>query len=712
MAARASTSRLILAAFWPLLAAAVIYTRVEPLTTIAGLTLLAYFPGRICGEIAGIGRQWDRTGRFILSVALSFGIMPLILNPIWHLTNRGMPLLCVVAPLVSIASLCMAWLKSPASQPEAHTTSCFERRSSKIVFIGCAALVVFAVIGPYWPTELYGFPMPSMIHDFIKHHAVLSSLEKQPLPLGNPFYADAAAGPVYYYHFFYLFPATLRAWSGSLSIELAFGLCSALLGVAITGLFYLLVKKIAGGEGPAVLAVLLATVIGGLDVLPLLYLHQPVISLDAWADHPVRIHSLLTQMVWSPQNMLGVLVMLVGVYTLSCKGWWRGWPILGPLLSAATFGSSPWIAMAIFPGLVFFVLYELWRRRVQSRAFFQSFAGALAVALLTGALTLPTVLGYAEMSRRLGKSLTFEWPHHGNAFFGKLVPPGPLANLLDLPWILALELGPLLLFPLFLPRRIWRRIWDDAGLRLLLISACVAIAGYATVRSHFTYNDFGQKIMLVAISAGVVLSALLIDPKTSPISWLNPCGWTLIDQTPQRRRRGLAWFVGVVLLLGAPLGFFQSPLLAARRYLAQLPTLRGLSAPVLKRAAFEGDAGRFVRYELPPDAVLQGDVTTDRLELAQISRKQIGVTILERDTMVFSPHDVALHERTLAEVRRVLEEAVGAEECHAVLKTHNVTHVYVGELEREGWRGLDKFEQPLYFRCVFRDDAVAIYALE
>lgn len=704
-------TRCLRAALPPLLAAAIVWLRFEPCSTAAGLILLAYLPGRIVQRACGIGRQWDRAGQAILSVALSLGLMPVILNPIWHLGNQGPYLLAFITILICAAAIIVALLESPRRTGDGDFR-CFDGRPAKIVFLGCALVVAFATIGPYWPTELHGYPLPSLIHDFIKHHAVLFSLEQRPLPLGNPFYAGEAAGPVYYYHFFYLIPATLRACSPVLSIELAFGLCSALAGIVIAGLVHLFVKRFTRGDGPAALAVLLATVIGGLDVLPLAYLRLPVISLDAWADHPVRIHSLLTQMVWSPQNMLAILIMLTGAYILSEKSWWRGWLVLGPLLAAAAFGASPWVAMALFPGLVFFVIHELRRYKSETAALVRNILAAATVALLTAGLALSSLLGYAEMSRRLGKSLTIEWPHHANAFFGKLLPPGPLANWLDLPWILALEMGPLLLFPLFLPRHVWRRVWNDPGARLLLISAVIAVAAYATVRSHFTYNDFGQKIMLVALSAGVVLAALVIAPQPRPPTWWNPCGWALIWQTPQRPRRAPACLIGAALILGMPLGVFQSPLLAARRYLTHIGPLSALATPATKRAELEADANRFLRRELPPASVIQADPGPERLDLAQLARKQIGITILERDTMVFSPRESAAHERTLSAARRVLEQSLSAEECHAVLKSCKITHVYVGLVERAAWRGLEKFEDPRYFRAVHVDDRVTVYALE
>ena len=706
------TSRSPLLAFGPLLAAAVVWMRIEPLTTLAGLILLTYLPGRILMEITDVGRQWDRMGKIVLSIAISLGVTPVFLNPIWHATNAAVPLLGGITLCACAAGIFALSRRTPDPSVQRQILRCFDQRRSKFVFWGCVVLIALAVIGPYWPTELRGFPMPSLIHDFIKHHAVLFSMEKQPLPLGNPFYADEAAGPVYYYHFFYLIPATLRVWSGALSIELAFGLCGGLLGAACMGLFYLILKRFTVGDGPAMLAALLATVIGGLDIIPLMILRLPAISLDAWADHPIRIHSLLTQMVWSPQNMLAALTFLVGIYVLSEKGLWRGWWALGPLLGSVIFGASPWIAMAVFPGLVLFMIHSIWSRRDRTRAAALHAAAAGIVGLLTAALALPSLWGYLEMSRRLGKGLTLEWPRHGNACFGKLLPPGPLANLLDLPWILAVEMGPLLLFPLFLPRQIWKRVWSDSGLRLLLISAIVAIVGYTTLRSHFTYNDFGQKIMLVALSAGVAFAALIVAPITRPISWWNPCGWTLIDQTAARPRRCLAWLIGIVLLFGMPLGLFQSPLLASRRYLTHLGPLRALATPETRRSEHEAHALRFVRYELPATSVIQGDPGENRLHLAQLARKQIGVTILERDTMVFSPSNATAHERTLAAVSRVLRDAVTAEECRDVLKLHNITHVYVGEVERDKWRGLEKFEETSCFRPVYTDDIVSVYAVE
>ncbi|MFQ5806508.1 MAG: hypothetical protein ACE5I3_08665 [Phycisphaerae bacterium] len=711
----------------PTLLAALAATRLTPLVAPATLVLLCWLPGRYVIAGFGLAGNWDAAGRFVLAVAASLAITPVLLNPVWHFTNTPWPLLAYIWLLLTVGY----WLSrlgsgaagfSPRGWPRrlkpaareavlSDALHLFDRTRTKIVIAGVAALVAFAAIGTYWPTELRGYPVPALIHDFIKHHGVLFSLEQRPLPLGNPFFADDAVGPVFYYHFFYLIPATVRALSPGLSIELAFGMQAALVGICTAGMFYLIVKRFSGGDGPATLAALLATAIGGLDILPVVACRMAVITLDAWADTLVRIHNFFTQIVWTPQNVQGVLILLLGAYLLSLKGWWKGWFVLGPILAAGLIGSSVWVAAGVLPGLVVFVLFEVVRQRRQPRLALKRLLLSAVVALLMLAMALPSVLGYLEMAHRHGKALTAKWPYQRDALLGKLAPPGVLANLLDLPWMLALEFGPLLLLPVLLPRRIWQRAWNDAGLRLLLISGGVALTGFVSVRSHFTYNDFGQKIILVAMAAGAVLAACLLAPAARRPSPLNPLGWSLHEQTPTRPRRMLAAFVGLVLVLGLPVGLYQSPLAAVRRYISKDSPLRMFAHPGALRAEEEEGATRFLRDSLPGDAVVQAHWGAQRLDLLQIARKQIGVTALERDTMVFFPTDAEAHQRTLQTITEVLEQPTPARRCHETLRRHGITHVFVGTVERQLWRGLEKFADERLFERVFHADESTVYAL-
>lgn len=700
----------------PTVLAALAATRLAPLAAPAVWLLLGWLPGRCLLRGLDLAGNWDRAARFLLAVAASLTIAPVFLNPVWHATNDPWRLVGYSWLLLTAAGVFVRLnRRTPAAShvrsDAATPLRLCELRRTKLVLVGVALLVVFAAVGTYWPTELRGYPVPALIHDFIKHHAVLFSLEQRPLPLGNPFFADEAAGPVYYYHFFYLMPATVRAVAPAVSIELAFGIQAALVGLTMAGMFYLLVKRFTGADGPATLAALLATLIGGLDVLPILALRLPAITLDAWADTLVRIHNFFTQIVWTPQNLQGVLVMLVGICALSLKGWWRGWFVLGPLLAAALIGSTVWVAAGVMPGLVIFVALEIWRARRRPPHALHKLAAAAAVGVLMLVISLPSLAGYLEMSRRHGKGLTFDWPYQQRAVLGRLVPPGPLANLLDLPWVLTLEFGPLLILPLLLPRRTWRQAWADPGWRLLLISAGVALLGFIGVRSDFYYNDFGQKIILVAMSAGLVLAACIISPRAARPRWWNPLGWTLHEQSPQRPRRLLAGCLAALLLLGLPVGVYQSPLAAIRRHLPTISPFGVLTPRPVRRAAAEAPVNRFLRYQLPPDAVLQAHWTDERLDLAQLARRQLGVTVLEEDTMVFFPNDLRRHQEALRAVAEALGEPVPARECYETLRAHRITHVLVGKLERARWEGLEKFADQRYFTRVFASDNAAVYTL-
>ena len=694
-------------------------TRFAPIATPALMLLLCYFPGRIVVRAAELAPGWDAAGRCVLSVAISLAVAPVMLNLIWHFTNNPWVLLVTIWVLLHIG-LWVAGRRKPnrtdlgAQQDKALCL--FDHKSTKVVAAALTALVAFATIGPYWPTEVQGYPVPALIHDFVKHHAVLFSLERHSLPLGNPFYADGATGPVYYYHYFYLIPATVRAVSAGLSIELAFGLHGALVGIATVAMFYLITKRFTGGDGPATLAALLASAVGALDIIPIMVLHLRTVHLDAWADVIVRIHNFLNQMTWSPQNVLGLLIGLVGVYILSLKGWWRGWFLLGPILGVAMLGSSVWIAMGMFAGLAVFISTEAVSARKRKAHLIRQLALSGAVGLLMLATCVPSLLEYSEMKTRHGQGLTLEWPYQVHAIFGPLAPPGVIANILDLPWLLAVELGPRVLFLPLLPRSIWRRAWNDPGLRFLLLSSVVALVGFVTLRSHFAckwpYNDFGQKIIMIPMAGGAILAACVLRPGRGRLSLFNPLGWRLHEHPSGRPRTKTAWFVGLMLLAGSPVVFWEVPIASLRRHLSPEGPLAVAAHRDARRFAAEGQAYRFLRYELPESAVIQADWGDERVRLVQIARKQLGVTILQEDTMVFYPPDKGVHQRCLLEVSKSLSESGDAGSCNQVLRRHGITHLFVGWIEKQRWSHLEKVDDSRYFDLLFDSSAATVYAVK
>lgn len=695
------------------------YAPFWPLQLVAAVLCLYILPGAALQRVTGWGAEWQRGGRFVLGVALSVVLVPLVLNPLWHWTSDGR-IACISVAAISLFALAGAESRR-GSAPSAAESAGLAPRPLWRSRIGAAALplialwVSAAVLLSYWPNDIGNGPIPQTgIHDYIKHHAILLELEHT-LPLGNPFFADGAREPVYYYHFFYLAPAAIRsATGGAVSIAFVFGLSAAIVAASIVGMAYLFVKRLTDSDAAGVLAALLAGPIGGFDILPLLVQQKFVITLDAWADTPLRVHNLLTQLTWTPQNSQGLLVGLVGAYGLSSRGvFWRGWAIVAPLLAASLLGTSVWLSAMLLPGAAIISAWQILRRAARPAIRLKRVGAAAGIAALTLGLAAPTLAGYLETSRRHGKSLTLVWDAHiKNAVLGTWVKPGMTANLLDLPWILFLEFGPLLVLPLLLRREAWRRANADAGLSLLLMTSVLALVAFAGVRSHFTYNDFGHRAIMIPLLTGALLGSLVACPFRSrsagsrepPPDGLHDPGDASTPAAPGRWRRRIAV---TSLLIGLPVGLWQAPATAGRRFVEFGESV----------AAKEAGALRYLRDALPRGAVVQGAcddsvrTRSTRLTLCQLIDRQIGVLELQEDTHVFQGRDGSLQAQTLAEVRGVLERPASAADRHATLRRHGVTHVLLGVAERERWVDLETFDDAAFFRTVFADDGGRVVEL-
>lgn len=670
-----------------LLLAALAGAGFSPISFPAGLLLLTLAPGWLALRLTGLDRGCGRMGQVVLSVALSITLAPVPLDWLWRVTNQPLPLLAGVVSLL-LAAGWVPGLRTMEDAPPAPRPSGF----SRVLLAMIAGIVVFATVGAYWPAQVGERPVPALIHDYIKHHAVLFSLQERPLPLGNPFFSGEAAGPTYYYHLFYLIPATLRTFAPAVSIALAFGVHAALVALSIAGVAYLLVRRLTEAPAAAALAAALMTVIGGYDIVPVLAMGLKAVTLDTWADPLMRVHSLLTQMVWTPQNVQAVLIALVVAYVLSARGLFAGWLVLGPLFAACAIGSSIWVSAALAPGAAIFFLIEL--ARAPRGARLRLLLGGAGAALLALALSTPSLLGYIEMARRHTQGgLTWRWDAHAShAWLGRFAPPGVLANLLDLPWWLAIEFGPLLILPLLVSRASWRRIVADRGLRLLLLSALAGLVGFVSVRSDFTYNDFGQKIIMLPMLTGALIGAWALAPSRGA------------GRLPRWRVIVLAG----ALLLGAPVGLFQSPVAVLRRFVREGGPLRAIGSADCFQAAREAGALAFLRDRTPTGAVVQGHWGASRLLLCQMVNRQIGVTALERDTEVFQPRDAAAHEAALVRLREAMNtpDAAG---CHAALASLGVGYVLVGEIERSAWTCWTNLDDGARFEQVYADENDAVY---
>ncbi|MCA9242596.1 MAG: hypothetical protein KDA32_01475 [Phycisphaerales bacterium] len=693
-------------------------TRWPPVAIPAMWLLLNYWPGRIAARLLRIDRDWDATGRHALCLAMSLATTPLFLHAIWTYSNAALTLQLFLMGLLIVGQ---GWVtlrdarRANGDHDHLSQLAFAERPLFRVLFLTLVGYLAVCCVLTQWPTVVRGAALPIPLHDYIKHHAVLLSMQSHPLPLRNIFFADGFDSPTYYYHFFYLVPATLRSVCPSVSISLAYGIQQATVAAGLLCVVWLFIKRLTTSNAAALWAVLFMSVIGGLDIVMLALKGAMAITLDAWADPLVRIHNLLTQTVWTPQNMQSLQIAIVGAYLLSRIGWRRAWFVLGPLLMTNMIGAGIWVAMGAAGALLLWTPIAAFRSDVagrharEDRSVLRRLGGALGVALLMAVFAGPLLLGFAEMSRRAGKGLSADWPPlHADAW-PVLTAPGPLANLIDLPRLLIVEFGALAILPLLLTRRTWRCVWRDPGFSFLLLCAIVAVAGFVTFHSTFTYNDFGHRIMLLTQACAAMLASLAFWREPAQTRGLLPNTWL-----PRGVWRNLATAgVFVVIAAGSAVGFLQTPIAAIRRWAPPTGPLARLLPERAELALAEAGMTAYLRDETPADAVIQPACDPERVYLAQLTNRRLAVTILDADTMVFYPKDEAAREAALRETRHALAESDDARSAAETLRRHGATHVYVGEIEREQWSpaALAKFGDEAFFEKAYFDSSGAIYRL-
>jgi len=645
-------------------------------------------------------------GEICLAPAVSFVLLPLPLTAVWSFSNgRGI----VAAAIGLINALLLAWrwrtarrgsgggerIQAPAPVEETLATP---SRSEALASprplaprIALAPLLLFTG-GCVWASlyfpEAGGRTAPRPAHDYVKHHAVLLSLERSPLPLHNYFYAAERDVGYYYYHFHYLVPAAIRKLAGDrVTIGLTFALTSGLLAMVFTAMVYYLAQEWLRGRSRwgAWWAAACVTVVGGWDVIPVAIRTclgaAPVIVLDSWIPSPWRIHNLMTQFMWCPQHVAGALIVLLAAMWLRQYPQGGRWLALGPLLAVALLGTSVYLAMTVFAAaVVYWASRAIESRRASGRWGWWPAAG-VALGLLTSLLTLPQVLGYLEMSRRGVGGLTLAWPRFDYAVLGRLLAPGPAANWLDASWVWMLEFGTLGLAIVCVRSSFWAAVWKDYGLRLLLLSGAAGLAMAYTLRSSHALVDYGFRISVMPAQVFAALAAAAL--------WM-PDGARLNS----RRALGVVWGIGVAL--GLPVGLYEAPMMAVRTAFRASPE--------------QQDAGaiHFLRHCTPPDAVLQGS-PYDRVSLLQMTDRCLGVADLENSHVrVFYPLDVERLRAACGAVDQALREPRGGRAA-ATLAAAGVDYVLIGSVER--WRGSDPsaFADDEGLERVYADEQAAVF---
>jgi len=648
----------------------------------AAAVLVLWLPGRMVVRLVGqggrgVGTAWSALGASIV-------LTPLALNWVWSVSNDRWIVFTTVV-LIDVGLVLLAARVHPPPSSAGPSGS----RAQRAALLGIIVWTAACVLGAYWVPRASDRAATPAAHDYVKHHAVMLSLERHPLPLHNVFYAAEADTPYYYYVNYYLLPGALRALSGNrVSIAFAFGLTSAVVAAVVIALVYALALTCTGRASAALWAAACVSIVGGWDLFPVLLRllggHSLVVTLDAWCPVPWRVHNLLTQFIWCPQHVSAVLALLLAVRWLHAapRAWW--WVLAAPLLAAAILGTSVYLAMTVFVAGAVYVWVMLWEQRWASEQLRRSLLCVGLMVVLGAMLMAFPAWQYAEMARRYPGGLTWRWERFPLAFLGRLVPPGPPANLLDAPWLLLLDFGLPGVCAVLVAGTWWRGLWRQPGTRLLLLCAIVGGPAMFVIRSDVNPIDYGFR---VSIMPTMIVAALCVAAVA---------GTTHL-------RRGVFRVRGSLLvagcLAGLPVGGYEAPASALRS--------------LLERSPIAGDAGalNFLRTQTPLTAVVQGDPGEARLGLVQLADRAVGVLDPSNPhVVVFRPLDVARMERAFVEVRAAFAGEASAA-AHRHLRAWGVTHVLVGQIERKRYGSPPGFRDAAYFELLYDDGRAEVYRL-
>ncbi len=658
-----------------------------PTSTVAAAVLVLWLPG---ASIVRAIKPLDRIpGRHAVIVAASISLVVIPLNGFWRFSNASLHVTVFVCALNALLAL-IAYLvrRQDSVGTTGEEVSCGSiDKTSRWVLAAICAWAGLCVLGAFWIPTAFDRVAANGAHDYVKHHAIVLSLNEHTLPLRNVFNNLNPDTPYYYYEYHYMLAAAIRSMAGlQISIAFALGLVSAVLAVVVIRLTFWISLNLTKVTRGALLSAACVSVLGGWDIIPVLINvigggSMPVI-LDSWCPVPWRIHNLATQYYWCPQHVAAVCTLMLTAHWLTHAPMGRWWLILGPCLGASVFGGSVYIAIPVFISMAVFCLHTWWCCDVGRGRFA---GGVVFIAVAGAAMMLPKAFGYHEMDSRFEGGLTFAWERFPLAVLGLVLPPGPLANYLDAWWLAIVDFGIPAVALLLIARVEWQRAWSLPGMRLLIIAGGMGFLAMFTVRSSVNPIDYGFRVSIMptmivaAILAGGLLRADWIRPSIANARW------------------PLLIFGGCLAL---PVGFFEAPLSAARS-LIQTPADRD-----------DAGAYRFLRNQSPRDAIVQAAPSSDRVTLAQITGRQIGASDAENwHVRVFWPPETEELYRAVALAELAFQSADARIAYDSLAKLH-VTHVLVGTFEKSMYGPMPQFGDETFFERVYSDKHAAVYRLK
>ncbi len=447
--------------------AAVLLTFV-PFSAIAvagGLILITILPGAQLVRWLGLyQRRWDFK-TVTLSIALGMVTSPILIywSSLLFGFSRGLLLIVFSLYIIALAG----WVGRSDNEPAT------ERLADGRTWLIAALLISFTALGvflAYFELETANGFYPVQMEDWQKHYGVAFSLRYTGIPPTSVFfYGMFPDEKLVYYYFLHLNGVTLDLLqSGGPFLHNAFVTVIVLASLIFSSIFFLLAQTLFRSQKVALWSLAFATVIGGLDVIPIIYhtiqkyrqhfpddplsagVFLPREHIDNWISAlSLRMNTFFAYHIWVPQHLTGLTILCLACYLYLKVKERRKLLVIFPLLLFALLGHSTWIAALVSGCLFLFALIQIvithrHRGFAAARTLFLGYAIiALAFVIIAAPFILSLVGPQAPKS-----GIAFEIPrldgwsilHPFQATFGPVV----WARLLDLPLHFFVEMGALL----------------------------------------------------------------------------------------------------------------------------------------------------------------------------------------------------------------------------------------------------------------------------
>ncbi len=680
-------------------ATAIVAVRFPYLNALAGFLLIFLAPGWQTLRWLGISPRRS-TSSLLLAVGLSLAVSPVILYWTGLLAGFRSPLIAFALAGVSIAMGVLARLRPAATGPPLGAL--FQDWRHRRIFAGLLVLLGLIILIPLVQVRTQAGLIPPGMSDWAKHQTISWLIETTGLPPRHLFYPPWQQQNFVYYYFFHILVAALRLMSGgSLSILAAFTVTTLAVCLDFVGLVALVARRLTGQERPALISALFVSLIGGLDLLPLLpkgalavlssglslrTLATLRLGTDCFAG---SIPSPYAAYLWAPHHIGAGVALLAGLAVWQTVGGSRRLALLAPVLLFAVAGYSVYFAIPVFVALALYGLLESAAGRADKTAMRRLLSWA-AVAAATVLLALPYLRDLLTTVAAETSGIVLYVSSNGStwtdgAFFASFLRDSWLTRLLDAPLHWVIDVGGLLVFGVVGWIVFWRNLEPGRGewtterrvalLLLFIGGASLIVTTFFTSRgavAQLSCNDLRMRGSL-PLQIGLAVFAGL------GVVWL----W---DRANRLVRVG----VMAVIVLGVASTVWT---------FTERGLVRFVQPPAVTNEALA--AYEFVRGHTPAEAIFQGDVGREvhqdrllHLYADRVSRVESGsYPLLQVPADTFRP-DVqntvaAFRTRDGAEAWR-LWDALG------------VDYIFIGPQERQAYGpDLPQFDDNRYFEVVY-----------